>query len=156
LRKIMTDNQTHNSMTSEQSKLVYLYYYALSSLCREERLRRDREALLWDMHEIANQLPLSASVTDTEVTVGFPVRHFLNKRMNPSWYSLQCNLNEVRSMLFVCSLRIVSGENYGRKHSRQVNLQLRSVRERLSDIASLPCVQTLFRTVSQKFGAANV
>lgn len=91
-----------------KSLLFHLYPFVLSYVRRMDHYNnfndrsQERLQLRYEMHTVAQDLPLPANVLDTRALVGLPLRFWRNKELHPNWSALQYSLWDELASLMVC------------------------------------------------------
>jgi hypothetical protein len=99
---------TNSGREDHNGALFHLYPFILSYVRRMDHYQnfQDRShkmlQLRYEMHTVAQNLPMPTSVRDTRVTVGLPVRFWQNKEMQPNWTTLKYSLDDDMASLMVC------------------------------------------------------
>jgi hypothetical protein len=103
LKKLTQDEGDH-----DKSLLFHLYPFILSYVRRMDHYynfddrSHERLQLRYEMHTIAQNLPMPAIVLDTRTTVGLPLRFWRNKDLHPNWDALTFSLWDDMASLMVC------------------------------------------------------
>jgi len=99
---------SHGGQDHDNSPLFYLYPFVLSYVRRMDHYfnfdDRTHETLQlrYEMHTVAQTLPMPAIVLDARATVGFPLRFWQNKELHPNWKALVYILCDDMASLMVC------------------------------------------------------
>ena len=99
---------SHGGQDHRKSQLFHLYPFVLSYIRRMDHYynfddrRHEKLLLRYEMHRVAQLLPMPAFVQDTRVTVGLPLRFWKSKEFRPRWNDLEYSLWDDMASLKVC------------------------------------------------------
>lgn len=154
LRYISTYRQEPETAARGVRRLPYLHHLALSFIWVfefEDALQvSDRLPLLWEIHQVKEEVSVPRTVPDVRATRGLPAQYWLQTRGDPLWWALMGNLRYEKISLFICFQRMCHPHYFGdddHEARRRLVGSLASLKYRLEEIFCMLSVQKLLSCV---------
>jgi len=132
-------------------RLQHLYNYVLS-LVRLWASESATAAINYDMHLVAEKIPMPTGVVDKRATYALPAQFWLRQDLTPDWQGLEWSLSDDIRALFSCFQKMLTLNREEQDEDSPANqllaASIKTLRKKAIRMQKLPCTQHVLQRVS--------